>query len=779
MKKDRLIQALAGVVSVGCVAGAATLVPSVNQQRLEHGLSYDLDFGDNVPPHVAMAVTAMGSFRGVAAAALWYRLEMLKREGQFYEADTTSRMITVLQPRFPKVWEFMAWNMAYNISVETHTPEERWDWVNKGIRLMREEAIPYNPSSVSLYKELGWLFFHKMGQRSDDMHRYYKYRFASEWDEVLGPMYEGRTPQQILDELLPVVAMAERYWAQNQPDLATRQALRVFIDEATMSDSEEDVELKKLVYDLEDQTPAQLIARLPELEQAIKARQAEWPDFDTDRFIEQVRERMTEQMARSQRGGERLFLEEFSGSLSFEALDTADQRFFQYFTPRDGGVPDIAPILALLDEYGIDLSRDGLRSVGRVIGVLQRLLSDTEVQLVIWREPDLDVKRTQLQAYGLEERDRLAFDAVMQIRFNDRPNELTGEVTGEPLFETFLRVVLPYWRAKVIAEDYKMNVTTMFLLMQTYGPIDWRMPSSHSLYWAHRGIQRVMQLMDKSRIDVINTQRMIIHSMQESYRNGTLTLNPFAENPTERIYETPNFAFVESYERAMRDSYEVYQHITGAKDAALEHFQSGHQNFLSDVVVRSYLYGDEAYAQAFLTRLRNEYGDLEDNKGRFRLALPDFVYAELNGDLITRNDSVRAATAVVIQRGFKEGLVGGDMERFAELLEQARQWHAAYNAEQADADANAGTRGRMVLPEWDQYVQNIFVQWMLSPAELPRVRLAGMFNTPPELLRAVWSRLRAPLRQQLPQYEIPDPPGWTPDAVETGGPASLDTTQRG
>jgi hypothetical protein len=98
-----------------------------------------------------------------------------------------ARAITTLQPRFPQVWAFHAWNMAYNISVTTQTAAERWKWVSNGIALLRDEGIVYNPNDLLVHKELAWIFLHKIGGWMDDANLYYKKRLAGEWSLVLGP----------------------------------------------------------------------------------------------------------------------------------------------------------------------------------------------------------------------------------------------------------------------------------------------------------------------------------------------------------------------------------------------------------------------------------------------------------------------------------------------------------------------------------------------------------------------------------------------------------------
>ncbi|KKL06748.1 hypothetical protein LCGC14_2592930, partial [marine sediment metagenome] len=109
--------------------------------------------------------------------------------------------ICQLQPYFPGVWAFQAWNMAWNISVTTHTPQERWKWVYNGVKLLRDRGIPLNPRSVILYKELSWIFFSKIAGRLDDMHMSYKQRWAGLMQRLLGaPPYEGELNTSLKQE---------------------------------------------------------------------------------------------------------------------------------------------------------------------------------------------------------------------------------------------------------------------------------------------------------------------------------------------------------------------------------------------------------------------------------------------------------------------------------------------------------------------------------------------------------------------------------------------------
>jgi len=174
MNRNRVIQCITLLIAAGALSGAAFWsVPTIEKQRKELQLVAAAPNADT-PPGVSFMITLAGPLRGLLINHFWIRIEELKQAGKFFEINELARTVTALQPRSPDVWQFQAWNMAYNVSVQTYTPEERWDWVNKGIRLLREKGIVYNPRAVKLYRELSWTFFHKFGQYSDDMHWYYK-----------------------------------------------------------------------------------------------------------------------------------------------------------------------------------------------------------------------------------------------------------------------------------------------------------------------------------------------------------------------------------------------------------------------------------------------------------------------------------------------------------------------------------------------------------------------------------------------------------------------------
>jgi len=135
--------------------------------------------------------------RAFLVTYLWIRTDGLKEQGRYYDAMQQAELICRLQRKFPGVWQFLAWDMAFNISVATHTPEERWRWVSNGVRLLRDEGIPLNPKSIGLYKDLGWIFLFKIGGYLDDMHWVYKRQLATQMQDLLGAPPQGTTAEAL------------------------------------------------------------------------------------------------------------------------------------------------------------------------------------------------------------------------------------------------------------------------------------------------------------------------------------------------------------------------------------------------------------------------------------------------------------------------------------------------------------------------------------------------------------------------------------------------------
>jgi hypothetical protein len=221
------------IIAVAGFITAGMRLDYINTQRKKMNLIINEPL-ENAPPSLAFATVAMGAFRGLVVDVLWMRADRLKEEGQFFDARQLAEWITTLQPRFAAVWEFHAWNMAYNISVAipASQPDQRWRWVKNGYELLRDEGIPLNPKSINLYRELARIFQHKIGGVSDDAHKYYKLQLAL----AMEPLLHSEDNQLDADDNRYFEALAET--AKKWDDIANDPEAAELIEALKAADKE-------------------------------------------------------------------------------------------------------------------------------------------------------------------------------------------------------------------------------------------------------------------------------------------------------------------------------------------------------------------------------------------------------------------------------------------------------------------------------------------------------------------------------------------------------------
>ncbi len=185
LAQHKLYKPLLVLLAVGMLSGVSRIQTQINSERESMGLTH-LQPLENAPPLLAFTTVALGGFRGLIANALWIRASELQDKDKYFEMVQLSDWITKLQPHMTQVWLHQAWNMAYNISVKFPSPEDRWRWVRRGIELLRDQALKYNPDEPGIYRDLGWLYQHKIGANMDDANLYYKGQWIREMQSVLG-----------------------------------------------------------------------------------------------------------------------------------------------------------------------------------------------------------------------------------------------------------------------------------------------------------------------------------------------------------------------------------------------------------------------------------------------------------------------------------------------------------------------------------------------------------------------------------------------------------------
>jgi hypothetical protein len=196
----RLKKILLLLLAAALLVGASQIQKSLNRDRKQLDLTH-MEPLKNAPPLLAFTTVALGGFRGLISNFLWIRANNLQQEDKFFEMVQLANWITDLEPHFAQVWAYQAWNMAWNISVKFSDFSDRWRWVQRGIELLRDDALRYNPNDTLIYFNLSWIFQSKMGQNLDDANQYYKAQWAGEMMPFFGP--NGTNLDELLNPKTP------------------------------------------------------------------------------------------------------------------------------------------------------------------------------------------------------------------------------------------------------------------------------------------------------------------------------------------------------------------------------------------------------------------------------------------------------------------------------------------------------------------------------------------------------------------------------------------------
>jgi hypothetical protein len=136
-------------------------------------------YATQAPPLLNFVTVGLAGFRGIAAEILWTRADRLQNEGRYLELIPLTDWTTGLDPHAIEAWAYSAWNLAYNVSAMMPRPRDRLGWVDRGVRLLRDRALPGNPHNARLHRELAWLYQHKIGGPDDEAGDVYRMALAA------------------------------------------------------------------------------------------------------------------------------------------------------------------------------------------------------------------------------------------------------------------------------------------------------------------------------------------------------------------------------------------------------------------------------------------------------------------------------------------------------------------------------------------------------------------------------------------------------------------------
>lgn len=620
MRADTRIQLIAALLLVVCIAGSGLLTVAIAAESGRAQLGYADTVEQSDPPEVALGV-AMGAFRGLFVNILWIRAEKLKQEGKFHEAMELARTITRLQPRFPRVWGFQAWNMAYNISVATQTAEERWQWIEAGIKLLRDEGIPKNPNDMLLHKELAWIFVHKIQGINDDANRYYKRALAREWTWVMGP----------------------------PPPRAE-----------TVEDSTKQY--------------------------------AAW--------LQQV----------------------------IDAPDTLDELYAKHPRARE--------LVRRIEEeakLGLDIN----------------LLRHNELQRAL-----VNAARNQGVQLQLREEERSpAFEQILNSIGDDKE-----------LIDAYRALIL-HVRKRLLIDTYHMEPQRMKRYTELYGPLDWRHPATHALYWATRGVEEGRQRVNTEDFDQTNTDRVVTHALQELFRWGQIYYDPLSDSYLQML----DLDFTDTYGRILKE--ELQPRATKFEDPnrVFRLFALGYENFLRDVVRIYYRLGMIDKAEQYFKEIRT--GEWKNTNApnaqleEYGKTLAEYVELDMQ-ERLTSPEFAASEVYSVLLDAYMRGLLRGDLNVFTRDMEYAQRVHQIYMQKQnVRTTADVQNRMEFMPGRFVDVAAGAFVAFVMQgdvpPWQLSRMWGRLVHSSMRAVAQAAYDTLVTNLKPRMSDFDqwFPEPPG--------------------
>lgn len=364
--------------------------------------------------------------------------------------------------------------------------------------------------------------------------------------------------------------------------------------------------------------------------------------------------------------------------------------------------PEIRAAIDLLDEHGAAADEATLRMLGRVMMRIASLDAKVMGDLPLPRGTNIGLVK------------------AMQA---DR--ELAALVLEE---------LVPHLQRRVLEDRYHMDPAKMVAVMERYGPLDWRHPEAHGIYWSEEGVDVSRSLSRKEDVNELMLVRGRLLMLMSLMRTGKVEYDPVSS----RVDLLPDPRFARKFEEAIEEAFSLILSEEGVAAAEFGNAEetdlfATYEKFLNLATMLAYLYGDENEAERYFVLLkdlmeRQGYADLPAFTG----TLENFVAIRFSGMVEVNLGDLRQLLDAMIRRALLEGLAKGDLKVFGRFLKLARSVY--------DKRFGAADRGQSFvleearLPEFPKLLENSFEN-VMKQASLPVLTRARVWAWAPEKLR--------------------------------------------
>ena len=309
-------------------------------------------------------------------------------------------------------------------------------------------------------------------------------------------------------------------------------------------------------------------------------------------------------------------------------------------------------------------------------------------------------------------------------------------------------------RFKRLKEEFKMDPHYMKRVDELWGPLEWRLPDAHAIYWAQRGIDDVIERFDTtgpdatpdgilneaeveaSGGDFVKMRRIIYQSLQQAHMQGRLIAAP------------PNFLYGYNGDLVgqVNEGYEFNMEAERKKDEAsvteegmAEHISTGHKNFLRNAVYFLYVHNRSKEAAKWFKYMVDLYPQSIPVPG---MGLDEYCVSRVQEDAgETDHNQTKAVIDGMLKQAFSFAAIGDD-ERFVGHKSLAIQFHNRFQK------AIGTSTTRVGLPPFKELEKQVLDDFFRPEAPVNPVLL--------EQLRGVLE-LPADYGKDLTPFEPPAP----------------------
>ncbi|MFA5864671.1 MAG: hypothetical protein WC975_08280 [Phycisphaerae bacterium] len=276
-----------------------------------------------------------------------------------------------------------------------------------------------------------------------------------------------------------------------------------------------------------------------------------------------------------------------------------------------------------------------------------------------------------------------------------------------------------FLRADRLRREWKMDAKIIGELRKDdmYGPLDFRTPEAHAVYWSYAGFKAVGA--DTS-FEALNTDRVIYGSLQELTRRGR-----FVITAEEMPLISPDIRFIPVLHR-------IYLSL-GKKWAAAEKipwdgtagetFKDGHINYMKKAIGLYYQYGREDLAKKYWDMMLKLYPYAEKNDG-----LEAFVRRYVREDIKSMGlTDVNSTVVMFLGQAYQRYAMGDDYSALA-----MERWAKTIYDSYMQGQEGKNETGRMNMAPWKDLKNYAIKMSLQSLPENLRERLRTRLNLPPE-----------------------------------------------